>query len=302
MASKKDSSKFTGYSLAFLAALMWGISGTLAQFLFEQRSVTAEWLVTIRLLVSGVILLSYPLWNTKAQVIAPWKNKRDAFELIAFGILGMLAVQYTYFAAIKHSNAATATILQYLGPVFIACYYSVKEKRIPIPKELIAIFLALFGTFLIVTHGSIESLSMSNEALFWGISSAVALAVYSILPIRLMERYDAKIVVGWGMLIGGVAFSLINSPLAVPGVWDMKSYLFTAAIIIFGTTVAFYSYLLSIKIIGATKASLLACAEPLSAAIIAVIWLNVTFGLFDWIGTACILATIALLTKEEAKH
>jgi drug/metabolite transporter (DMT)-like permease len=42
-----------------------------------------------------------------------WGNKNDSFSLIFFSILGMLGVQYTYFAAIKYGNAATATILQY---------------------------------------------------------------------------------------------------------------------------------------------------------------------------------------------
>lgn len=297
----KKPSKITGYTLAFLASLLWGVSGTLAQFLFQHRQISPEWLVTIRLLISGLILLSIPTFKNRKAVYAPWINKRESIDLLCFGIFGMLAVQYTYFAAIKHSNAATATILQYLGPVFIACYYSCKEKRLPLRKEAMAIVLALSGTFFIVTHGSLESLSISGPAFFWGIGSAVALAVYSILPIRLMNNHDAAVVVGWGMLIGGIAFSIMYSPFRVPGVWDTQSYLYTAAIILLGTAVAFYSYLVSVKIIGATIASLLACAEPLSAAIIAVIWLNVTFGLYDWIGSGLILITIGLLTKGESK-
>lgn len=43
----------------------------------------------------------------------------------------MLMVQYTYFAAIKHSNAATATVLQYAGPVIIAIYLAIKNKKSP---------------------------------------------------------------------------------------------------------------------------------------------------------------------------
>ena len=35
--------------------------------------------------------------------------------MILFGLFGMLAVQYTYFASIKEGNAAVATLLQYLA-------------------------------------------------------------------------------------------------------------------------------------------------------------------------------------------
>lgn len=293
-------SKSTGYFLAILAALLWGVSGTLAQFLFQNRGITPEWLVTTRLLISGIVFLIIALSTNPAEVFKPFKNKVDSLHMIGFGIFGMLAVQYTYFAAIKHSNAATATILQYSGPVLIACYSALKEKRIPSPKEIFAIILAMLGTFLIVTHGSLESLSITSVALFWGLISAVALAVYSILPINLMNKYQATVVVGWGMLIGGLAFSLLNNPFAAPGEWDLYSYLFSAGIILLGTMVAFYSYMLSVKIVGPTVASLLACAEPLSAALIAVLWLNTPFGMYDGIGTVCILITITMLTGKEA--
>ena len=288
-----------GYGLAFLAALLWGVSGTLAQYLFQYRAFNFEWLVTFRLIVSGAILLTIPLFTKRAALVAPWKNGRDRIELIVFGIFGMLAVQYTFFVTIKLSNAATATILQYLGPIFIAGYYSFKEKRLPIARDLLALFLAMLGTFLIVTHGSLEGLTISTEAFIWGLLSALALATYSILPVNLLNKYETSVIIGWGMLIGGIGLGFKHSPFDVEGIWDSTSVLLTVLIIIFGTLVAFYSYLTAVKLIGATITSLIACAEPLSAAIIAVFWLNVPFGYYDWLGMFCILFTIGLLAKKS---
>lgn len=288
-----------GYFFAFLAAILWGVSGTFAQYLFQNKGVTAEWLVTVRMLTAAVILLIYPLITDRKSLLAPWKSKEDRRALILFGVLGMLFVQFTFFVTIKHSNAATATILQYLGPAIIACYYSFIEKRIPLAKELLAITLALFGTFLIVTHGSLESLSISTAAFFWGIASAVAMAFYAILPISLMNRFQASVVVGWGLLIGGLALSLLYPPWNVPGDWDLNAFVVLSAVIIFGTAIAFYAYSVAIKKVGARTASLLACVEPLSAAVMAVLWLKVDFGIYDWLGTVCILATIGLLAKNK---
>ena len=299
MNTSNRSLQLKGYGFAFFAALMWGVSGTLSQFLIQKRNITPEWLVTVRLLISSLLIFILPLMKAPKSIIAPWKNKKDSFELICFGIFGMLAVQYTFTLAIKYSNAATATILQYLGPVLIACYYSIRFRRMPRFNEQVAIVLALIGTFLIVTHGSTNNLSINPDALFWGLCSAFALAFYSIIPIRLINKYDATVIVGWGLLIGGIAFAIFTSPFEVPGVWDIYTYLFITATIFLGTSVAFYLYLLSVKIVGATVASVLACAEPLSAAIIAVFWLNVPFGFYDWLGSFCIILTIILLAKES---
>ena len=56
----------------------------------------------------------------------------------------------------------------------------------------------------------------------------------------------------------------------------------------------------ALRLIGAQKSSLLTCAEPLSAALLAVVWLGLSWGAMDWLGTACILATIALLAQEQS--
>lgn len=291
-----ENNKWSGYLLAFLAALLWGVSGACCQYLFEHKAVNAEWLVTVRLIIPGLILTVFAGVKKQPDLFTIWKNRQDILQLVIFSIFGMLGAQYTYFITIKHSNAATATVLQYLGPVLIACFYAFKLKRVPTILEFLAIFFAMAGTFLLVTHGKIGQLSISSDALGWGLISAVALAAYSVLPVRLLQKYSATVIVGWAMLIGGVTFSFVHPPWAVSGIWDVTTYLCAAFIVVFGTLVAFYAYLIAVKMIGAKTASLLACAEPLSAAIIAVIWLNVSFEMFDWLGTFFILATIMLLS------
>ncbi len=211
----------------------------------------------------------------------------------------MLGVQYTYFAAIEYGNAAAATVLQYLGPAIITCFLAIRAKRMPSAKELLAVLLAVAGTFILVTHGNVGSLSISGLAVFWGISSAFALAFYTLQPHRLLKKWGSAIIVGWGMLIGGAALSLIRPPWKFEGEWSLPAYAAIVFIIIFGTLIAFYCYLESLKYLSASETSLLACAEPLSAAFLAVIWLHVPFGISEWLGTLLILATIALLSIKK---
>lgn len=87
-------------------------------------------------------------FKLKKDIWDIWKYRRHRFNLILFSIIGMLGVQYTYFAAIKYSNAATATILQYLSMVIITCYLAVFLKKIPGLRQAVAIILAIVGTFL----------------------------------------------------------------------------------------------------------------------------------------------------------
>jgi len=287
-----------GILSAVAAATLFGVGGTFAQFLFQHRGVSIDWLVTMRLLCAGSAMLLISAIGRGRGVLAIWRS--DAGAVILFGLIGMMPVQYTYMAAINASNTATATVLQFTAPAMIAVWLALTHRRFPDRRELAAIALAMLGTFLLVAHGKMGALSISALALFWGLASAVAAAFNSIQPVGLLRRHGASVVGGWGMLVGGVALSFVHAPWKVQGTWDATSYVFTAFILSFGTLAAFYLYITALRLIGAQKTSLLTCAEPLSAAMLAVLWLGVSWSAMDWLGTLCILATIALLAKEQS--
>lgn len=296
-----DHKVLKGFFLAISAAILWGVSGTFGQFLFQKRAINVEWLITVRMLMTGAVLLILVGTNNIKDLWSIWRNRKDTVDLLLFSIAGVLAVQYSYFAAINYSNAATATVMQYTGPVMIAVYLALKERKFPNIKTCLAIALAVLGTFLLVTHGKMGTLSISGIALFFGLVSAVTLAFYTLQPVNLLRKYKATVVIGWGMLIGGAAFCFVRPPWEVTGIWDSYTYSYTGFIVIFGTLIPFYAYLTAVKLIGGQKTSLLASAEPLSAALLAVLWLNTPFSLTDWLGTTCIILTIVLLSTSKKK-
>lgn len=270
--SMEDRSK--GIFFVILAALFWGISGTVSQYMFQQLKINTEWFTTCRLLLAGSLLLSIAYKKEGNHIFEVWKQKNDAVRLVIFGVIGMIGVQYTYLAAIAHGNAATATVLQYLGPGLVTMYYIVLAKRLPTLRELLAVFSALFGTFLLVTHGNVESLTISKQAFIWGILSAFGLAFYTIFPIPLLKKWGSFITIGWGMVVGGILFSLIRAPWQFEGQWYFITNFAFLFVVICGTVLSFYFYLDSLKYLKAYETSLLACAEPLSAALTSVIFLG----------------------------
>ncbi|WP_106064262.1 DMT family transporter [Clostridium liquoris] len=288
-----------GIVLAITGAMLWGVSGTVAQYLFQEKGFSAEWLVVIRLLVSGIILLVYSLIKGDKNIWKVWKTKHDRFSLVFYGIVGMIGVQYAYFAAIKYGNAATATILQYLSPVIITCYLAIRTRKMPNFREITAIALAMLGTFFIITKGDINSISISKLTLFWGIISAFAAAFYTLYPRYLLARWGSILTAGWGMLIGGIAFSFIHQPWDFTGEWSIGSIAAVIFVVLFGTIIAFCCYLQSLKYIKPTEASVLDSMEPLSAAFLSIVWLKVPLSIAEWFGTICIISTVIILSRAK---
>ncbi|KKB37769.1 DMT family transporter [Bacillus thermotolerans] len=302
-----QSARRRGLLLVMTGATLWGVGGTVAQKLFQQYAVDIDWLVTTRLLIAGFLLLTVQFFaKDRSQVFGVWKTRRTAVQLITFGLLGMLAVQYTYMASINYGNAAVATLLQYLAPVMIIIYLLLRKQTVITRQDMLSVLLALSGCFFLLTNGSVSELSVPAPAIIWGVLSGLALAFYTLYAVPLLAQYDSLVIVGWAMVIGGLALSVVHPPWQI----DLTSlpagaYLNLVFVILFGTMIAFWFYIESLQSLSPQETSLLGSLEPLSAVLTTVFWLKEPFGLFQWVGTACIIGMILLLAlskKPSPKH
>ncbi|UCZ55097.1 EamA family transporter [Bacillus shivajii] len=283
--------------LVIIGATFWGIGGTVSQKLFQDFAIEVNWLVTTRLLIAGLLLLTVQyVFKDRSQILGVWKNRKTAVSLIIFGLLGMLGVQYTYMASIHHGNAAVATLLQYLAPAMIIIYLLLRKLTVLTKRDGITVCLALIGCFFLLTNGSLSQLSVPPLAIVWGVLSGVALAFYTLYAVPLLKQYDSLVIVGWAMTIGSVALSFIHPP------WKMdftsisiEAYFYLIFVIIFGTMIAFWFYIESLQSLSAQETSLLGSLEPLAAVLTTVFWLREPFGHFQWLGTACIIGMIIML-------
>ncbi|WP_180814857.1 DMT family transporter, partial [Klebsiella michiganensis] len=184
-----------------IAAVLWGSSGVCAQYIMQQSQMSSPFLTMTRLLFAGLILLMLSFFHGD-KIFRVLQNRKDAASLLIFSLFGALTVQYTFLMTIEQSNAATATVLQFLSPTIIVAWFAIARKTRPSPLVLAAIATSLAGTFLLVTHGNPTTLSISPTALFWGIASAFAAAFYTTYPSTLIARYGTLPIVGWSMLLG----------------------------------------------------------------------------------------------------
>lgn len=287
-----------GILCTLIGGILWGFSGACGQYLFTNYNVNSSWLTAVRMLTAGVILSLFLILKQGKGAAAIWRVKKDALQLIAFAIFGLLFCQYAYLTAISYSNAGTATVLQYLGPVLIMILVCVTARRLPSHKEAAAILLAVLGTFLLATHGDISSMVLTKRGLAWGLLAAVSLACYTLLPARIIPRWGSMAVTGYGMLIGGIVLALALRLWSMPVSLGADGWLAVGGVAILGTAVAYTLYLQGVGDIGPVRASMLASVEPVSATLLSVFWLGSPFELIDLAGFVCIMATVFLLAKK----
>ncbi len=288
----------SGIFCTLLGGILWGFSGTCGQFLFQNYGVNTRWLTTVRMISAGLILIALGLIKERNNMIGIWRNKRDALRLVVFAVLGLMFCQLAYMQAISHSNAGTATVLQNLGPAIIMISSCILLKKLPRRGEVAAIGLALLGVFILSTHGDIHSMILTKEGLFWGILAAIGAALYTMLPVNIMKQWGSVPVTAYGMFIGGIVLGIGSRAWTEYTPLDTKGIVALIAICFLGTVVAFTLFLQGVKTIGAVKASMLGTIEPVSAAMIMVIWLDTELIWIDILGFCCILMTVFILSKN----
>lgn len=283
-----------GVLLTLIGGTCWGFSGASGQFLFTHYQANPVWLTSMRMCFAGLFITLFGILTQKEAMKRLMSYKKDLLKTLIFGIVLMLC-QFTYLQAINTSNAGTATVLQYLSPVYIMIFICFTLKRLPNKIEALCIILALGGAFVIATHGHLNGLALTPMGLFWGIACGFTAAAYSIYPKRLMSVYGSVPVTGIGMLFGGIVLLCFGQTWTLAPALDLAGVLATTGIIVIGTAVAFTLYLQGVVDIGPVKASMIASIEPVSATLFAFVWLSTPFKSIDLLGFAMIIATIFLL-------
>lgn len=291
-----------GALLTMGGAICWGLSGAVGQYLFTYQGMDARWLVPVRLICAGIILFFYCFFTCREKLFQVWKKPRSAVLLLIYGLAGITLCQYTYFRAIQLSSAGVATILQDFAPVIVLICTCIMAKRLPRTAEILSIILALAGLFLIVTHGNIQSLSISLYALAVGLLSATTVALYNLLAGSLTCDYPVPVLQAWSFFLGGIMLGGLFRSWAIPYTPSLIAIFGVAFVTLAGNVFGFTMYVSGLKYISPNKGVLYTFAEPVAAAISSTLALGSPFTIWDAAGFACVFAMLVMISISKADN
>ncbi len=278
-----------------MAGVFWASSGVAVQDFFSNSTKNAIELTNIRMCMAGAILILLAMRRKNFSISLGLLNRRPRFwlDVVIYGILGVVFMQFTYFQAISIGGAAATTVITYACPAMVVLWESLYHRKFPKRGEVIAVVLAISGVFLLVTGGNMTKILVPLGCVVWSLLSGAAFAFSAIFPKHLFARkIDPYFLTGVGMFIGGLfTFSLIDDKNWLP--FFAPEVLFDVTwIIIFGTVAAFLSFNAGLKFLTPEEASITATTEPVASVIISWIVFGTTFGLVESIGIILVILAI----------
>lgn len=288
-----------GYLYVALAAVLFAISGTASKFLFNS-GITPYQLIQLRTTLAFVCLL---IWLCFKHPSFLKISISDLPYFMALGVLGIGAAQFFYLFAISKINVAAAVLLHYTGPVFVALYVAfVQRQKIGI-LSILAIFGTLLGCYLVVGAYNLQLLTLNRLGIASGMLAAVAFAIYSVLSEYGMRKYEPWTVLLFGLLFAALIWNVLHPPLeAIVQGYSPVQWSWIVFIGICGTVLPFGLYFEGIKRIRPIHASITATLEPISAGVIASIFLGEVLLPLQILGGLIVILSIISLQLNKSDN
>lgn len=285
-----------GYIYVLLAALMWASSGTAGKALFEGGMTPFELVqirVTLSSLLLGLVLAFSPGKYLKIRA-------RDLGYFLVLGGAGMALVQGTYFFTISRIQVAAAILIQYLSPFFVAFYSILFWKERFTGLKVLALLLSFGGCYLVVGGYDLELLKMNRIGILVGVSSSILFAVYSLLGEWGMHRYRPWTVLFYALLFAALSWHIFYDPFHyLKAGFTGTQWGWVLYISIIGTILPFGLYFMGVNYIRSTRASITATLEPISAGVMAFVFIGETLGPLQIFGGILVIGAIVLLQLRQ---
>lgn len=303
----RASRMLTGTLMVVGAVTLWGVNGTASRVVMDAGMEPAR-LAEIRITASALLLLLWLVWRERPALRL---GRREVLPFLAFGGVGLVCVQWTYFEAIDRVPIGIALIIEYTAPLMVALWVRFVWKRQLPWLAWAAIPVAIVGLGLVLGIGGGQLAGLSTVGLLWSVAAGVAYAYYVLHAESLTRRRSSTAVLGIGLTFGAVVLAIALPWWSFP--WsalattassaplDAPAWLYCVYVVVLGTVVPFALMLAGVHRIGADGASVTAMLEPILAGAVAWVALGQVLTTEQVLGGAIVLAAVTAAQVSRAR-
>ncbi|RJF97689.1 DMT family transporter [Noviherbaspirillum saxi] len=279
-------SRAAAIALILLSAFGFGSMAIFANMAYA-AGVTPSMLLTLRFAIAVALLLPVLLMR---GIKLP-----RARTMAGLAVMGTLytAQSQSYFTALMHASSGLVGLLLYVYPVLVTAL-AVTFGSEKLDRRTFVLLIAAIAGMAIMLGGDLQGQPLG---IVLGLAAAAIYAVYILLGGRIMEGTDplvGTLVIMSAAAMGNGMFALAEGA-ALPT--SMTAWLGIGAIAV-ASLIAVASFLVGIKYVGASQASIISTLEPVITLCLGVVLLAETVSSGQLIGGAMVLAAVVMLAMR----
>lgn len=275
-----------------LAAILWGIIGIFTRVL-SVAGLSSLQTAAIRSTLSAFILFLFVFFKDKSLLKIKFK---DIWMFIGTGIFSLTFFNLCYFSAINMLELSLASILLYTAPCFVMIMSAFVFKEKITKGKMLAFVLAFAGCALISGFSG----TFNVKGIILGIFAGFGYALYSIFARIALNKYNTYTITFYTFLMS----SLVLLPFCQIGnvvilLSDFGVFFWAALLSVVSTVLPYILYTEGLKNISATKASIIAFIEPITATITGIVMFNESITIAIIIGMLLVLTSIIKISSNN---
>jgi len=280
-----------------IAGVLWGVTGIIVKTIYAVTPLGPISISLFRLIVALPFLAG--LVTIRRYNLS--MTRREAVIFAGFGFCSLTVFVTVYFASFAYTTVQHASALLYTAPAFVALLSWMILKEQMTRSKVTAVVLSVVGAFLIVgvLKGGRLFASRTQIGDWLAIASGVAYSTWYIFGKVLGKNREPAVVCVVGMSFGALFLFFVavaTGTLQLPNgtiAWELMLLLGTVP-----TALAYLFYLTGLKLIDATKASVFAIIEPVTAVILGALLLRETLSYDSLLGFVLIVSSIILISRS----
>ena len=290
-----------GYLMVLAAGTLWGTIGLFATIL-NNRGMEPFPLAFYRLLFASILLI--PVMLVQGKGLSLFRiSKSGLISCFLVGLVSQAIYNLCYMNAIEQGGMATASVLLYTAPVFVAIMSRVFFKE-PLTKNvIIAIFVNICGCVLTVTGGNFTEVNLSVFGIVMGVAAGFTYGTLPVLSRLGADDEDPYTSSFYGLAFGAVALFFMVRPWR-PEVTGITDYRMVLALIGFGIIPSALAYIIYFGGLGKIKETsivpILASVETVAASIIGLIVFHQMLSPVKILGIALVFGSIVIMNLGKS--
>lgn len=301
-----NKSSWWGAAMMFTGAVLFSAKAIMVKVCY-QYPVEASTLLALRMLFSFPFFLAvavHSIWRRrKSGVETPPISKSDWLKLILLGVVGYYLASIFDFEGLKYVTAGVERLILFIYPTLVVIMSAVLYQRKIKKIEYYALILTYLGVSLVYWHdvsGKGDNVAFGALLVFM---SAFTYAIYLVGSGNLIPKFGSVFYTACAMIVSTAATLLHHYIVSTQSMWGLPSevYIIVCFMAVFSTVIPGFLVSEAIKIIGASKSSIIASVGPVSTIILAYIFLNEGFTLFQFLGTLLVLAGVITVSINKSK-
>jgi len=300
-----------GFALVVLGASLFIVNAGVSRVALR-AGVDPLTLTTIRVTGTFVVLVLVAALVRRSALRPP--SGRLALLLVAHGLIGVAALQWTYFVAIDRLPVGMALLLEYQAPILVALWARLVQKESVRSRMWVGLALATVGLAAVTGIG--KGVVFDPVGILAGFGAALCLAAYFLIGEHGVGTLDPLRVIVWSFLVASVALNAVSPATGFPlhlltekvsllgslGEHVAPVWILLVWIVVLGTVVPFAAELFALRHLSATTVTMVAMLEPVGVSILGWWWFVERLDALAVLGGAAVVTGIVLAQSARRAH